>query len=176
MPQERDEQGESHIHPGGKGEGMATGRSMERCHCQLMREKSNLWQTSAKCESFKVLSGGRATPFVLYIQCLQSSLAQDGGANHRQHCITDLQTTLKTWIERSKELPEIFENVLRSIWWVAGSEQPSPPLHRAAAARLLRFFDKYNSFYTRNILAPIFVEYNDSYLSEQLSSRAAAVR
>ena len=42
VPQERDEQGESHIYPGGKGEGVATGRSMERCHCQLMREESNL--------------------------------------------------------------------------------------------------------------------------------------
>ena len=29
------------------------------------------------------------------LQCLQSSLAQDGGANHWQLCITDLQTTLK---------------------------------------------------------------------------------
>ena len=72
------------------------------------------------------------------IQSLQSSLAQDGGANHWQLCITDLQKTLKTLIKRSQELPEIFKIVLRPIWWVAGSEQPSPPLHRAAAARLLR--------------------------------------
>ena len=74
----------------------------------------------------------------MILQCLQSSLAQEGGANHWQLCITDLQTTLKTWIGRSKELPEIFEIVLRPFWWAAGSEQPSPPLHRAAAARLLR--------------------------------------
>ena len=72
------------------------------------------------------------------LQCLQSSLAQDGGANHWQLCITDLQTTLKTWMGRSKELPEIFAIALRPVWWVAGSEQPSPPLHRAAAARLLK--------------------------------------
>ena len=35
--------------------------------------------------------------------------------------------TLKTLIKRSQELPEIFEIVLRTIWWAAGSEQPSPP-------------------------------------------------
>ena len=74
----------------------------------------------------------------LILQCLQSSLALDGGANHWQLCITDLQTTLKTWMGRSKELPEIFAIALRPVWWVAGSEQPSPPLHRAAAARLLK--------------------------------------
>ena len=81
------------------------------------------------------------------LQCLQSSLAQEGGANHWQLCITDLQTTLKTWIGRSKELLDVFEIVLRPIWWAAGCEQPSPPLpppmvggvltkSRAAAASL----------------------------------------
>ena len=72
------------------------------------------------------------------VQCLQSSLAQDGGANHRQHCITDGQKALKTLIKMSQQLPGMFEIVLRSLWWAAGNEQPSPPLHRAAAARLLR--------------------------------------
>ena len=66
--------------------------------------------------------------FATFIQCLQSSLAQEGGANHWQHCITDLQKTLKTLKGRSKELPDVFEIVLRPIWWVAGCEQPSPPL------------------------------------------------
>ena len=37
----------------------------------------------------------------LQIQCLQSSLAQDGGANHWQHCITDVQKALKTLIKSS---------------------------------------------------------------------------
>ena len=90
-------------------------------------------------------------PFTLQfhpeIQCLQSSLAQEGGANHWQLCITDLPKTLKTLKGRSKELPDVFEIVLRPIWWVAGCEQPSPPLpppmvggvltkSRAAAASL----------------------------------------
>ena len=39
--------------------------------------------------------------FIKFIQCLQSSLAQDGGANHWQHCITDLQEALKTLIKSS---------------------------------------------------------------------------
>ena len=70
----------------------------------------------------------------------------------------------------------MFEIVLRPLWWAAGNEQPSPPLHRAAAARLLRYFDKYNSLYTTNLLAIIFLEYNELYLSKHLSSRAAAAR
>ena len=71
------------------------------------------------------------------IQCLQSSLAQDGGAIHWQHCITDLLKTFKTLIKMSQELPALFEIVLRPIWWAAGCEQPSPPLHPAAVAGLL---------------------------------------
>ena len=59
----------------------------------------------------------------------------------------------------------MFEIVLRPSWWAAGNEQPSPPLHRAAAARLLRCFDKYKSLYTRNLLAIIFLVHNDLYLS-----------
>ena len=38
---------------------------------------------------------------------------------------------------RPQLLPKIFETVLRPIWWAAGCEQPSPPLHRATAAQLL---------------------------------------
>ena len=75
----------------------------------------------------------------LKIQCLQSSLAQDGGTIHWQHCITDLLKTLKTLIKMSQELPALFEIVLRPIWWAAGCEQPSPPLHPAAVAGLLRW-------------------------------------
>ena len=72
------------------------------------------------------------------VQCLQSSLALDGGAIHWQHCITDLLKTFKTLIKMSQELPALFEIVLRPIWWAAGCEQPSPPLHPAAVAGLLR--------------------------------------
>ena len=38
---------------------------------------------------------------------------------------------------RLQLLPKIFKTVLRPIWWVVGTEQPSPPLHRATAAQLL---------------------------------------
>ena len=74
------------------------------------------------------------------IQCLQSSLAQDGGGNHRQHCITDVQKALKTLIKSSQELPEIFKIVLRPIWWAAGNKQPSPPIFLATAGTFLSMF------------------------------------
>ena len=48
--------------------------------------------------------------FNINVQCLQSSLAQDGGANHWHHCITDLQTTLN-------KLFEIFEIVCFCLVW-----------------------------------------------------------
>ena len=43
------------------------------------------------------------------IQCLQSSLSQDGGANLRPHSSEKIQTTLKTWIGRPQLLPKIFK-------------------------------------------------------------------
>ena len=75
--------------------------------------------------------------FPTNLQCLQSSLSQNGGDNLRHHCSEKFQTTLKAWMGRLQLLPKIFETVLRPIWWVAGTEQPSPPLHRATAAQLL---------------------------------------
>ena len=75
--------------------------------------------------------------FSLCLQCGRSSLSQDGGANLRHRFIKKVQTTLNTWMGRPQLLPEIFKIVLRPIWWATWSEQPSPPLHRAAAAQLL---------------------------------------
>ena len=100
-------------------------------------------------------------------------VSQDGGVDLRAHCSVKFPMTLKMGLERSQLFPEIFEIVLQPFWWVAGSEQPSPPLHRAAAARLLRCFHKYKSLYTTNLLAIIFLENNDLYLSKHLSRRAA---
>ena len=71
------------------------------------------------------------------LQCLQSSLSQNGGDNLWHHCREKFQTALKAWMGRLQLLPKIFETVLRPIWWVVGTEQPSPPLHRATAAQLL---------------------------------------
>ena len=72
------------------------------------------------------------------IQCLRSSLSQDGGANLRRHFIVRIQTTLNQWMERSQLLPEILEIELRPFWWVAGKEQPSPCLQPPEAGGLLR--------------------------------------
>ena len=79
------------------------------------------------------------------IQCLQSSLARDGGANLRSHCIEKIPMTLNKWMGRSQLLPEMFEIVLRPILWVAGSEQPSPPLHPPKVGGLLSIFNLYNT-------------------------------
>ena len=89
----------------------------------------------------------------IHLQCGQSSPSQRWGADLRAHCSVKFPMTPKMGLERSQLFPEIFEIVLRPFWWAAGSEQPSPPLHRAAAARLLRCFDKYKSLYTRNMIA-----------------------
>ena len=89
---------------------------------------------------------------------LQSSLVQHGGANLWSHCSRKLRITLNRWMGRPHLLPEIFEIVLRPIWWAAGCEQPSPPLHRAAAAQLLSCSDKYKSLYSTNMGAKIFLK------------------
>ena len=44
--------------------------------------------------------------------------------------------TLNKWMGRPQLLPEIFEIVLRPIWWVAGKEQQSPPSSAAEGQRL----------------------------------------
>ena len=46
------------------------------------------------------------------------------------------QMTLNKWMGRPQLLPEIFEIVLRPIWWVAGKEQQSPPSSAAEGQRL----------------------------------------
>ena len=70
------------------------------------------------------------------VQCGRSSLSQDGGANLQPHFIKNNQTTLNKWMGRPHLLPEIFEIVLRPIWWVAGKEQQSPPSSAAEGQRL----------------------------------------
>ena len=45
---------------------------------------------------------------------------------------------LKRWMGRSQLFPEIVENVLRSLFWAAGSKQPSPCLQPPKVGGLLR--------------------------------------
>ena len=81
------------------------------------------------------------------IQCGQSSPSQRWGADLRAHCSVKLSMTLKMGLERSQLFPEIFEIVLRPILWVAGSEQPSPPLHPPKVGGLLSIFNLYNTIW-----------------------------
>ena len=64
----------------------------------------------------------------IFIQCVQSSLSQNGGADLRSPCSGKFLKALKWWVKSPQLFPEIFGFAQRSIWWVAGSEQPSPPL------------------------------------------------
>ncbi len=82
--------------------------------------------------------------FISWIQCGRSSPSQDGGADLRAHCSVKFLMTLKMGLVRSQLFPEIFEIVLRPFWWAAGSEQPSPPLHWAAAV-IIFIYKKYYS-------------------------------
>ena len=76
-------------------------------------------------------------PNVHIVQCDQSSQAKDGGADLRHQCNEKNPQPLKRCIRRPQLLPEIVENVLRSLWWVAGSEQPSPCLQTPEVGGLL---------------------------------------
>ena len=49
---------------------------------------------------------------------------------------------------------------------------PSPPLQPSKVDGLLSYFDKYKSLYSRNQFSLIFFEYNDLYLSKQLSRQS----
>ena len=45
---------------------------------------------------------------------------------------------LKRWMGRPQLFPEIVENVLRSLFWAAGSKQPSPCLQPPKVGGLLK--------------------------------------
>ena len=61
------------------------------------------------------------------IQCVQSSLSQNGGADLRSPCSGKFLKALKWWVKSPQLFPEIFGFAQRPIWWVAGRERQSPP-------------------------------------------------
>ena len=65
--------------------------------------------------------------FLTHVQCLQSSLARDGGTNLGHRFIKKFKKTLKTFIKWSQLLPETFEILLRPVWWATCRERQSPP-------------------------------------------------
>ena len=73
-----------------------------------------------------VLGVRSIVPF--FLQCVQSSLSQNGGAYLRSPCSGKFLKALKWSLKCPQLVPAMFGNAQRSIWWVAGSEQPSPPL------------------------------------------------
>ena len=87
------------------------------------------------------------------VQWGESSPAKHGGA----YFSAVVWPKILAITEKAKEKSHALHNSLRihlaRTFGATGKEQPSPPLHRAAAARLLRCFDKYKSLYTRNMIA-----------------------
>ena len=61
------------------------------------------------------------------LQCVQSSLSQNGGADLRSPCSGKFLKALKWWLELPQLFPEIFGFAQRPIWWAAGRERQSPP-------------------------------------------------
>ena len=61
------------------------------------------------------------------IQCVQSSLSQNGGADLRSPCSGKFLKALKWWLKLPQLFPEIFGFAQRPIWWAAGRERQSPP-------------------------------------------------
>ena len=55
-----------------------------------------------------------------------------------KNSLEKISKPLKRWMGRSQLLPEIVENVLRSLWWGNGSKQPSPCLQPPKVGGLLR--------------------------------------
>ena len=66
--------------------------------------------------------------WVFFVQCVQSSLSQNGGADLRSPFGGKFLKALKSLVPSPQLFPEIFGFAQRSFWWAAGSEQPSPPL------------------------------------------------
>ena len=92
----------------------------------------------------------------VFLQCLQSSLARDGGTNLGHRFIKKFKKTLKTFIKWSQLLPETFEILLRPVWWVTDREQQYHPSSLAGGRRatepfwemqilIFRFLSKYLS-------------------------------
>ena len=55
------------------------------------------------------------------LQCVKCSRAQDGGRDFWHRWTKKFQITIKTWIGRPKQLPEIVKTALQSLWWAAGN-------------------------------------------------------
>ena len=111
--------------------------NMEKFQNQISVAWKVIWQSCVNIswdpDPDLLMISAQSHLFCINIQCGRSSLSQRWGADLRPQCSVNVQKTLKTLIKRSQELPEMFEIVLRPLWWAAGNEQPSPPLHRAAA-------------------------------------------
>lgn len=79
-----------------------------------------LWDRAIMRKVFTLIVPRR----ILNIQCLRSSLTQDGWANYSKK--SKQPSNCGCRLRKAHLLPKIFEIELRPIWWVAGTEQPLP--------------------------------------------------
>ena len=75
-----------------------------------------------------------------FIQCCASSPAKHGGAYFSAVVWSTILATTEKAIGRRLAPPILVKFHLARTFGATGKEQPSPPLHLAAAARLLRQF------------------------------------
>ena len=87
------------------------------------------------------------------VQWGESSPAKHGGAYFSAVVWPKILAITEKAIEKPHALHNSLRIHLARTFGATGKEQPSPPLHPAAAAGLLRCFDKYKSLYTRNMIA-----------------------
>ena len=74
------------------------------------------------------------------VQCCASSPAKHGGAYFSAVVRSKILATTEKAIGRSHAPPILVKFQLARTFGATGKEQPSPPLHLAAAARLLKPF------------------------------------
>ena len=99
----------------------------------------------------------------IHIQWGESSPAKHGGAYFSAVVCPKILAITEKAIEKPHALHNSLRIHLARTFGATGKEQPSPPLHPAAAAGLLRCFDEYKSLYTRNLLAIIKKKLGNNY-------------
>ena len=94
------------------------------------------------------LMTGRGKPIIRYLNIIRIVEAKYSATSlvrpkleeliPEKNSLEKIPKPLKRWRGRLQLLPEIVENVLRSLWWGNGSKQPSPCLQPPKVGGLLR--------------------------------------
>ena len=103
--------------------------------------------------------------FAMYVQWGESSPAKHGGAYISAVVWTRILAITEKAIGRPQVPPNLVGFHLARIFGATGKEQPSPPLHLAAAARLLALFlSRDVRLITLDLFTPNHQDFSNSYL------------